>query len=79
MDHNRVDFLVKILDNFEDFGAFRDAIYNPLERATNEAMIRQFNAAQRITEILNKHYPQKEMRKWYKQWLYAALSWGTNE
>lgn len=73
MDHNRVDFLVKILDNFEDFGAFRDAIYNPLERATNEAMIRQFNAAQRITEILNKHYPQKEMRKWYKQWLPTSL------
>ncbi len=73
MDHNRVDFLVKILDNFKDFGAFRDAIYNPLERATNEAMIRQFNAAQRITEILNKHYPQKEMRKWYKQWLPTSL------
>lgn len=73
MDHNRVDFLVKILDNFEDFGAFRDAIYNPLERATNEAMIRQYEAAQKITEILNKHYPQKEMRKWYKQWLPTSL------
>jgi hypothetical protein len=73
MDHNRVDFLVKILDNFKDFGAFRDAIYNPLERATNEAMIRQFEAAEKITAMLNKHYPEKEMRKWYKQWLPTSL------
>ncbi len=76
MSHKRVDFIVKILDDFKDFGPVRDAIFNPLERSTSQEMILQHEAAEKITEIFNTNYPDKVSRQWRKQWLPTSLITG---
>jgi nuclear transport factor 2 (NTF2) superfamily protein len=73
MEHNRIDFLIQILSNFNEFSKIRDAIYNPLEKATGRATLLQYEAAQKIVDIINKYYPEKESRRWHKQWLKTSL------